>query len=151
MEGLIGFTVFIVALLVILATGTPVAVATGLIGVVGVYLFLPHAAIAQLGNIAFAQSASFVLVVVPLFVMMGEALGATTIGRDLFTAAQIWRTTWDAFVDNSQFPIVVPLKLKHVYWVGLLGVVQFMLTGVVQLWTAWRDEPEASTIDVKAA
>ena len=90
MEGLIGFSVFIVALLVILATGTPVAVATGLLGVIGIYLFLPHAAIAQLGNIAFAQSASFVLVVVPLFVMMGEALGATTIGRDLFTAAQIW-------------------------------------------------------------
>ena len=68
-----------------------------------------------------------------------------------FLLWQIWRTTWEAFVDNSQFPIVVPLKLKHVYWVGLLGVVQFMLTGVVQLWTAWRDEPEASTIDVKAA
>jgi C4-dicarboxylate transporter DctM subunit len=31
-----------------------------------------------------------VLVVVPLFVLMGEALAATTIGRDLFTAAQIW-------------------------------------------------------------
>jgi C4-dicarboxylate transporter DctM subunit len=90
MEGLIGFGVFIVALLVFLATGTPVAVATGLLGILGVYLFLPPAAIAQLGNIAFAQSANFVLVVVPLFVMMGEALAATTIGRDLFTAAQIW-------------------------------------------------------------
>jgi C4-dicarboxylate transporter, DctM subunit len=90
MEGLIGFSVFIMALLLFLATGTPVAVATGLLGVLGVYLFLPGAAIAQLGNIAFAQSANFVLVVVPLFVMMGEALAVTTIGRDLFTAAQIW-------------------------------------------------------------
>ena len=90
MEGLIGFSVFIVALLVFLATGAPVAVATGLLGVLGVYLFLPPAAIAQLGNIAFAQSANFVLVVVPLFVMMGEALAVTAIGRDLFTAAQIW-------------------------------------------------------------
>ncbi|MBI2316052.1 MAG: TRAP transporter large permease subunit [Betaproteobacteria bacterium] len=90
MEGLIGFPVFILALLVFLATGTPVAVATGLLGVIGVYLFLPHAAITQLGNIAFSQPANFVLVVVPLFVMMGEALAATTVGRDLFTAAQIW-------------------------------------------------------------
>ena len=68
-------------------------IAIGLIvgtGILGVYLFLPPAAIAQLGNIAFAQSANFVLVVVPLFVLMGEALAATTIGRDLFTAAQIW-------------------------------------------------------------
>ncbi len=90
MEGLIGFSVFITALLLFLATGTPVAVATGLLGVLGIYLFLPHAAITQLGNIAFAQPANFVLVVVPLFVMMGEALAATSIGRDLFTAAQIW-------------------------------------------------------------
>lgn len=90
MEGLIGFGIFMVALLLILATGTPVAIATGLIGVAGVYLFLNPAAIAQLGNIAFAQSANFVLVVVPLFVMMGEVLAATTIGRDLVTAAQIW-------------------------------------------------------------
>lgn len=90
MEALLGFSVFIIALLVFLASGTPVAVATGLLGVVGVYLFLPPTAIAQLGNIAFAQSANFVLVVVPLFVLMGEALSATGIGRDLFTAAQIW-------------------------------------------------------------
>jgi C4-dicarboxylate transporter DctM subunit len=90
MEGLIGFGIFMVALLTLLATGVPVAAATGLIGVMGVYLFLNPAAIAQLGNIAFAQSANFVLVVVPLFVMMGEVLAATTIGRDLVTAAQIW-------------------------------------------------------------
>ena len=90
MEALLGFAVFIVALLIFLATGTPVAVATGLLGVVGVYLFLPHGAITQLATIAFSQSANFVLVVVPLFIMMGEALAATSIGRDLFTAAQIW-------------------------------------------------------------
>jgi C4-dicarboxylate transporter DctM subunit len=90
MEGLIGFGIFMLALLLFLSTGVPVAAATGLIGVIGVYLFLNPAAIAQLGNIAFAQSANFVLVVVPLFVMMGEVLAATTIGRDLVTAAQIW-------------------------------------------------------------
>ena len=90
MDPLIGFSIFMVALLLFLATGTPVAVATGLVGIVGVYAFLPHGAITQLASIGYAQSASFVLVVVPLFVMMGEALAATTIGRDLFTAAQIW-------------------------------------------------------------
>src|SRR5688572_10122982 len=50
MEGLIGFSVSIVALLVFLATGTPVAVATGLLDILGVYLYLPPAAIVQLGN-----------------------------------------------------------------------------------------------------
>jgi len=90
MDALLGFSVFIVALLVFLASGTPVAVATGILGVVGVYLFLPGPAIKQLATIAYAQSANFVLIVVPLFVLMGEALAATRIGRDLFTAAQIW-------------------------------------------------------------
>ncbi len=90
MDPMVGFSIFMVVLLLFLATGTPVAVATGLVGILGVYIFLPPGAITQLASIAFAQSASFVLVVVPLFVMMGEALAATTIGRDLFTAAQIW-------------------------------------------------------------
>ena len=92
MDPITGFSIFMVVLLLFLATGTPVAVATGLVGILGVYLYLPHGAITQLASIAFAQSASFVLVVVPLFVMMGEALAATSIGRDLFTAAQIWLT-----------------------------------------------------------
>lgn len=90
MDALLGFSVFLAAMLVLLATGAPVAVAMGLLGAIGVVLLLPAAAITQLATIAFAQSANFVLVVVPLFVLMGEALAATSIGRDLFTAAQIW-------------------------------------------------------------
>ena len=90
MDPILGFAIFITALLLLLATGAPVAVATGLVGIIGVYFFLPTAAISHIASIAFAQSSSFVLVVVPLFVLMGEALAATTIGRDLFTAAQIW-------------------------------------------------------------
>ena len=90
MDPVLGFALFIGALLVFLATGTPVAVATGLLGVLGVLMFLPPAAITQLATLAFSQSASFVLVIVPLYVLMGEALAATGIGRDLFLAARIW-------------------------------------------------------------
>lgn len=90
MEALYGFAVFMGALLVVLATGAPVAVATGLLGVLGVYMFLPPAAMSQLSNIAFSQASNYVLVVVPLFIMMGEALSATTISKDLFTAARLW-------------------------------------------------------------
>jgi C4-dicarboxylate transporter DctM subunit len=90
MDPLVGFGVFIAVLLVVLSTGTPVAVAMGLLGIIGVYLFLSGAAMTQIASIAFTQSANFVLVVVPLFVLMGEALTATGVGRSLFTAAQIW-------------------------------------------------------------
>lgn len=90
MDPVLGFALFIGALLVFLATGTPVAVATGLLGVLGVFAFLPPAAITQLATLAFSQSANFVLVIVPLYVLMGEALAATGIGSDLFVAARIW-------------------------------------------------------------
>ena len=53
------------------------------------------------GAIAFAQSANFVLVVVPLFVMMGEALAVTTIGRDLFTARTCSLRVWQSSLGVS--------------------------------------------------
>ncbi|MBM3486342.1 MAG: TRAP transporter large permease subunit [Alphaproteobacteria bacterium] len=90
MEGYAGFAVFIAALMIFLATGTPVAVAMGLLGVAGAALFVSTDAIRQIATIAFSQSSSFVLVVVPLFVLMGEALAVTGIGRDLFRAARLW-------------------------------------------------------------
>lgn len=90
MQGYLGFSLYFVVLLLLLFTGTPVAVATGLVGILGVFAFLGTGALSQLGVLAFSQASNFVLLVVPLFVLMGEALGATRIGRDLFTAAQIW-------------------------------------------------------------
>ena len=81
---------FFGGLLILLATGTPVAVATGLVAAAGAYFFIGKGGLSQLGGLVFSHSSNFVLLVVPLFVLMGEALGATRIGRDLFTAAQIW-------------------------------------------------------------
>lgn len=90
MEAVLGFIAFVVVLLALLATGIPVAVATGLIGIVGTVIFVSPYALSHLATIAFTQSGYFVLTVVPLFIMMGEALAATGIGRDLFRAAQLW-------------------------------------------------------------
>lgn len=90
MDGFLGFAAFFAVLLAVLFTGTPVAVATGIVGIGAGILFFGPGVLSQMGSIAFYQSSQFVLLVVPLFVLMGEALGATRIGRDLFTAAQIW-------------------------------------------------------------
>ncbi len=90
MEAFAGFVVFVLALLAFLATGVPVAVATGLIGIIGTLLFVSPYAISHLASIAYSQSSYFVLTVVPLFILMGEALAVTGIGRDLFRAAQLW-------------------------------------------------------------
>ena len=90
MEAFFGFVVFVAALLAFLATGVPIAVATGLIGTVGTLIFVSPYAVSQIATIAYSQSTYFVLTVVPLFILMGESLAASGIGRDLFRAAQLW-------------------------------------------------------------
>ncbi len=90
MEAFASFLVFAIALVAFLATGVPVAVATGLIGIIGTYLFVSPYAVAHIATVAFSTSSYFILTVVPLFIMMGEALAVTGIGRDLFRAAQLW-------------------------------------------------------------
>ncbi len=59
----------------------------------------------------------------------------------VFAAILLWqvtRTAWDAFATDELFPIVVSVKLKHVYWIAPLGVLQFLLTGLVMLGREWR-------------
>ena len=90
MEAVVGLAIFIAALMALLATGLPVSFATGLLAVVGTAIFLSPDAVTQLAILSFGQSSHFVLTVVPLFILMGEALAATGIGRDLFHAAQLW-------------------------------------------------------------
>jgi TRAP-type C4-dicarboxylate transport system permease small subunit len=50
-----------------------------------------------------------------------------------FLMWQICRTAYEAFVENSLFPTVVPVKLKHVYWIAPIGVAQFLLTALALL------------------
>ena len=45
-----------------------------------------------------------------------------------FLMWQVCRTAYEAFADNSLFPTVIPLRLKHVYWIAPIGVAQFLLT-----------------------
>jgi C4-dicarboxylate transporter, DctM subunit len=83
------FAGFIVLLIALMITRAPVAVVLGIIGIVGTAAFVSTAALQQIANIAYTQSSNFVLVVVPLFVLMGEALASTPIGNDLFRAAHM--------------------------------------------------------------
>ena len=56
---------------------------------------------------------------------------------------QVVRTTRDAFLSDEIFPIVITLKLKHVYWIAPLGVIQFLLTGLAMLGQAWSGHGQA--------
>jgi C4-dicarboxylate transporter DctM subunit len=88
-DPLAGFLAFLVVLIAFMATGVPIAVGMGIIGSIGTAVFVSPAAVAQVASIAYSQSGNFVLAVVPMFVLMGDVLASTPIGRDLFRAAQL--------------------------------------------------------------
>lgn len=55
-----------------------------------------------------------------------------------FLLWQLTRTTIEAFADDALFPTLVPVKLKHVFWIGPVGVIQFLLTTLALLIGALR-------------
>jgi C4-dicarboxylate transporter DctM subunit len=90
MNPFVSFLIFLACLLLLLILRTPVGVALAMVGVFGVFAFVSPNAVSQLATIAYSLSSSFILVVVPLFIFMGEILSCTHIGGDLFRAAELW-------------------------------------------------------------
>ncbi|MDF2115988.1 TRAP transporter large permease [Roseiarcaceae bacterium H3SJ34-1] len=90
MSAFAGFGIFLVVLLGLFVLRTPVGVALGMVAVAGVAAFVSPGALSQLASLSFSISSSFIIVVVPLFIFMGEILAATRIGGDLFRATELW-------------------------------------------------------------
>ncbi|MGH6739461.1 MAG: TRAP transporter large permease subunit, partial [Bradyrhizobium sp.] len=84
------FAIFLACLLVLMATRTPVGIALALVAIGGTAIFVSPSAISQLASSSFSLSSNFILVVVPLFILMGEVLSATGIGAGLFRTAELW-------------------------------------------------------------
>lgn len=89
--GLIG----ILAMLVLLALRMPIGIAMLLVGVVGfATLNGIQPALSVLGTYPYSYSAVYELSVIPLFVLMGNAAGASGMSRDLYAAAYAWVGHW---------------------------------------------------------
>ena len=84
------FGIFLACLLLLLATRAPVGIALAMVAMAGTAIFVSPGAVSQLASSAFSLSSNFILVVVPLFILMGEVLSATGIGANLFRAAELW-------------------------------------------------------------
>jgi len=84
------FAAFVVALMLLLALRIPVAISMGLIGMAGTYAFVSPDAVVQIANLAYSKTNSFVLLVVPLFVLMGEIIAVSGLGASLFRATALW-------------------------------------------------------------
>ena len=78
-------------LFIFLALRMPVAIAMALIGVVGFGLMSGWApAISMLADEAFVISNNYELIVIPLFILMGNFASTSGMSRDLYNAAYSW-------------------------------------------------------------
>ncbi len=85
--GIIG----IIALFVMLAMRIPVGIVMMIIGAVGVGILNGwSAALATLGSEPFVIASNFELMIIPLFVLMGNLAGISGMSRDLYGAAYAW-------------------------------------------------------------
>ncbi len=90
MDGLTIAIIGFIALFVLLFIRMPVGLSMMLVGTVGIYLIRPSAAIPKLAGEIFGEAANFPLIIIPLFVLMGNLAGVSRMSRDLYDAANVW-------------------------------------------------------------
>lgn len=80
---------------VLMAIGTPVFAALGLSGVVGIIMIENlDFVLNRLKSFSYHQSASYLLTVVPLFILMGAFAHHAGVGQRLFSVARKWVGHW---------------------------------------------------------
>ena len=80
----------IVLLFLLMGLGSPIFISLGLSGVVGIYLITGIRGLFQLPASIFSQLDNFTLVAIPLFILMGEIIFITGIGKDIYNAFSKW-------------------------------------------------------------
>ena len=80
----------LLGLLVLLATGMPIAFALGLVSVVTLMITQGYGAVQLVGETFFGGLNSFGLVSIPMFILMGAAVASSPAGKDLYEALDRW-------------------------------------------------------------
>ena len=79
----------IVFLLGMMAIGVPIFVALGVSSVIGIILLQGFEALSAVPGVMYDRMASFTLVAVPLFILMGEIIFVSGLGGDIYRAIRI--------------------------------------------------------------
>src|SRR5262252_7063950 len=82
--------IVLVVTLVVLLCGAPVAFGLGAISIVFILLFQGFDALHVVAETFYAGLNDFTLVSIPMFVMMGAAIGSSPAGKDLYEALDRW-------------------------------------------------------------
>src|SRR5881398_2673389 len=80
----------LIVTLAMLLSGTPVAFGLGAISIVFIMIFQGFGALHVVAETFYAGLNDFTLVSIPMFVMMGAAIGSSPAGRDLYEALDRW-------------------------------------------------------------
>ncbi|CUH61588.1 TRAP transporter large permease [Thalassobacter stenotrophicus] len=80
----------VVMLIGMIGFGAPIFLALGASGLLGLYMARGSLAFFFAPTSFFGQLNSFELIALPLFILMGNLLGATPVGKNLFHAASLW-------------------------------------------------------------
>jgi tripartite ATP-independent transporter DctM subunit len=78
------------ATLIMLLSGAPVAFGLGAISIIFIVVFQGMDALHVVAETFYAGLSDFTLVSIPMFVMMGAAIGSSPAGRDLYVALDRW-------------------------------------------------------------
>lgn len=90
MTPLISGLLVLLGLLALLGIGTPIAFALGLVSVLALLIVDGAGSLTILGETFFGGLASFGLVSVPMFILMGAAVASSPAGKDLYEALDRW-------------------------------------------------------------
>lgn len=125
----------LITLLALIGFGLPIFLALGLSGLLGLYMDRGSMAFFFAPSSLFGQLNSFELIALPLFILMGNLLGATPVGASLFQAAVRW-LNWlrgslaiSSVGASAMFGAVSGVSLAGVAAVGSIAVLQMLERG----------------------
>jgi tripartite ATP-independent transporter DctM subunit len=81
---------FGVATFVALFSGMPIAFAVGGVALLFMLLYMPAETVALVAETLYSELDNFVLLTIPLFVLMGAAIGKSRAGGDLYSSLNRW-------------------------------------------------------------
>ncbi|MDP3344073.1 MAG: TRAP transporter large permease [Hydrogenophaga sp.] len=73
-----------------LFSGMPIAFALGSVAVLFMYFFMPAPQLSIIAETIFSELNSFTLLTIPLFILMGAAIGKSRAGADLYNSLNRW-------------------------------------------------------------
>jgi len=81
---------YIGAAFLLLFSGVPIAFALGSVALVFMYLFMPEANVQMVAQTLYGELNNFTLLAIPLFILMGAAIGKSRAAVDLYESTHRW-------------------------------------------------------------